>query len=199
MKHNGNINLQNNLLQNARLEHVENFPAEPGVGSLIFKDKRVMICVELEAGLPFWLPLTAQRDTFKHTQSVASATWTIDHDLNVANTIVNIIGVDGKHVNADEITQTYNQTVITFIEPIAGRAILVSGQEDGYDPQPTSFEQSFTNSTTWVVNHMLGEEPIIRVFIENHEVQPLSIVHNSANQTTVTFSTPRTGKVRCIV
>lgn len=199
MKHNGDIDLQNNLLRNVRLDHVENFPPSPQVGSFIFKDKRVMICVELESGLPFWLPLTAQRDTFKFTQSVAATTWTIDHDLNTATTIVNIIGADGKHVNPDEITQTYNQTIVTFLVAQAGRAILVSGQEDGYDPSPTAFEQSFTNVDTVVVNHMLGEEPIIRVFIDNHEVQPLSIVHNSANQATVTFSTPRTGKVRCIV
>lgn len=199
MKHNGGIDLQNNFLRNFRLEHVENFPAEPEVGTFIFKDKRVMICVELEAGLPFWLPLTAQRDTYKYTQSVAATTWTIDHDLNTATTIVNIIGADGKHVIPDEITQTYNQTIVTFLVAQAGRAILVSGQEDGYDPAPTAFEQSFTNVDTVVVNHMLGEEPIIRVFIDNHEVQPLSIVHNSANQATVTFSTPRTGKVRCIV
>jgi hypothetical protein len=199
MKHNGNIDLQHNLLKNFRLEAVENFPADPKAGSFIFKDKRVMVCVELDAGLPIWFPLTAQRDTFKHTQSVAATTWIINHDLNVSTTVANIIGVDGKHVIPDEITQTYNQTIVTFLEPQAGRAILVSGQEDGYDPAPTAFEQSFTNLSTWVVNHMLGEEPVIRVFIANNEVQPLSIVHNSTNQTTVTFSTPRTGKVRCIV
>lgn len=199
MRHNGHINLQQNFLKNVSFEPVENFPEEPVVGSFIFKDKRVMICVELDEGLPFWLPLTAQRNTFIYSQPTPSATWVIDHDLNTSNTIINLIGADGKHFNADEITQTFNQTTITMIEPMAGKAILVNGQEDGYDRPVEGFTMTFEDATSVTVNHLMGEEPIIRVFIENQEVQPLSIVHNSENQATVTFSTPRSGKIRCVL
>lgn len=195
----GALDMQNNYLSNAALEPVVNFPAVARPGSLIFKDKRVMICVEIEAGLPIWVPLTAQINTHIHDQNIAATTWTINHRLNSSNTIAQVIGADGKHIVPNEITQTLDQTVITFINPQVGRAILMLGQEEGYDRPDYAFTASFDSpSTTWVVNHMLGEEPIIRAFVGNQEVQPLSIVHNSVNQATVTFSQPQVGRVRAL-
>lgn len=193
------LDLQGNSLKNFKLSPVTNFPAVPDVGTFIFKDRRVMICVEIDAGLPIWVPLTAQVNTHIHTQAVAATTWTIDHDLNSSNTIVQIIDATGKHITPDEVTQTFDQTVVTFITAQSGRAILMLGQEEGYDRPDYSYTQSFdTPSTTWVVTHMLGHAPAIRVFIGNAEVQPLSIVHDTVNQTTVTFSTPQTGLVRAL-
>lgn len=199
MKVLGALDMNGNMLKNPSLEQIENFPADSEPGRLIFKDKRVMICVEIDNGLRVWIPLTAQINTHIHDQNIAATTWTIEHRLNSSNTIVQVIGPDGKHIVPDEVTQTLGETVITFINPQAGRAILMLGQEEGYDRLDYAFSAEFdTPSTTWVVNHMLGEEPVIRAFVGNQEVQPLSIVHNSVNQATVTFSLPQVGRVRAL-
>lgn len=197
MKTNG-LDMQGNYLENFAFKEVVNFPEVPRVGTTIFKDKRVMLCIQI-TGVPIWVPLTAQLNTYIHDQPVADTTWTIDHDLNSSNTIVQVIGADGKHLIPNEVTQTMEQTVITFLQPQAGRAILMIGQEEGYARPDYSYTQEFDEaSTTWVVNHGLGRNPMIRAFIGNNEVQPLSVVHNSLNQTTVTFSTPQTGIIRAI-
>lgn len=195
----GNLDLQQNFLQNAALEAVTNFPETPVTGQVIFKDQRVLICVELDEGLPIWAPLTAQMNTHIHEQAVAATTWTIDHELNAAQVIPNIIGADGKHVIPDEITYEYNQLVVTFSEPQAGKAILMIGNTDGTQRLQYNYEQQFTSaSTTWVVNHMLGYNPVIRVYVGNFEVQPQSIVHDDTNTTTITFSTAQVGYVRAL-
>jgi len=199
MKHNGTIDLQGNLLKNITLETVVNFPATAKPGSFIFKDKRVMICVEIDNGVPFWVPLTNEVDTFIYTQAVAATTWTINHNLNSSNTIVQIIDGSGNHIVPDTIVQTFDTTTVTFINAQAGRAILMLGSIEGSDRPNFAYEQTFSvASTTWVVPHTLGYYPAIRVFIGNAEVQPLSIVHDSLNQATITFSTPQTGMIRAI-
>lgn len=52
-------------------------------------------------------------------------------------------------------------------------------------------------STTWVINHNLGRQPLVDVYIDYNgsvqKVSPLSIVHTTDNQLTITFSTARTG------
>lgn len=195
----GDLNMLGNFVKNFALEPVVNFPSVPRIGTFIFKDKRVMICLDLGSGTPVWVPLTAQLNTHIHDQPVAATTWVINHDLNSSNTLVQIIGADGKHITADEIVQTFETTTITFLTAQAGRAVLMLGQEDGYSRPDYAYTQTFSEaSTTWVVNHVLGRNPAMRVFIGNAEVQPLSIVHDDLNTTTITFSTPQTGIVRAI-
>ena len=60
------------------------------------------------------------------------------------------------------------------------------------------YDQAFTSTSTVVVTHNLGYNPIIRVFIGSQEVQPLSVIHDTIMQTTVTFSSPQTGTIRAI-
>lgn len=198
MKSLGNIDLQDNMLLNPVLKQVENFPEVPKVGHFIFKGQRVMICIEVADGLPVWAPLTAPLNTHIHDQPVASNTWTIPHKLNTSHVIAQVVGTDGKHVIPDEVQCNFNETIITFATNQAGRAVLMIGNEDGSPRDNYAFEQDFTDSNTWTVNHMLGYNPLIRVFVGNQEVQPASITHNDLNTTTVTFSTPQTGYVRCV-
>jgi hypothetical protein len=198
MKSFGNIDLQNNFLLNPVLKEVENYPASPKVGQFIFKNKRVMICVEIASGLPIWAPLTVVLNTHIHEQTTAATTWTIPHGLNASAVMAQIVDVDGKHVIPDEIQCTYNQVVVTFYSAMTGRAVLMLGNDDGLARVNPSFEASFENLSVWVVNHILGYNPLVRVFVGMQEVQPASIVHNSLNQLTVTFSTPQSGQVRCI-
>lgn len=195
----GDIDLTGNQLKNVTLEPVENYPADSRVGSFIFKDKRVMVCVELADGVPFWAPLTSQLNTHIHDQHVAATVWTIDHALNSSATMVQVLDTDGKHITPDEVVQVMGQTVITFYSAQAGRAILMLGQEEGYQRSPYTYQQRFSvASTTWVVDHALGYEPIVRVFVDELEMQPSSITHDSLNRTTITFSVPTAGIVRTI-
>lgn len=199
MKALGSIDLQQNFLKQAALNSVVNFPVNAVAGELIFKEKRVMICVELDGGVPVWAPLTNEINTHVHDQSLAGVTWTINHELETASAIVQVLDSTNKHIIPDEVVQTFNQTVISFNEAQAGRAVLMLGSAEGHPRANIAYEQSFDSaSTSWVVTHGLGYNPILRVFIGNNEVQPLSITHDSVNQATVTFSNPQTGKVKAI-
>lgn len=57
--------------------------------------------------------------------------------------------------------------------------------------------QQTVASSTWVVQHDLEYYPIVRVYTNsNDEIQPLSVVHDSTTQVTITFSSSRTGTAR---
>lgn len=199
MKSLGNIDLQSNLLLNPVLEQVENYPADPKVGHFIFKGQRVLICIEIQDGLPVWAPLTVPLNTHIHDQPVASTNWTITHELNSSSVFAQVITSDGKHIIPEEVTCNYNQTVITFYAAQAGRAVLMIGSDEGVPRRTIAYEQDFVvDSDTWVVTHSLGYEPLIRVFVGSEEVQPTSIIHDDANQSTVSFSTAQAGHVRCL-
>lgn len=198
MKVHGSLDLLQNPLLNVALQQVENFPETPKVGSFIFKAQRVMICVEMDNGLPIWAPLTSPLNTHIHDQAEPAVTWVIEHALNTASAIVQIVGSDGKFVVPDEVDFEFNRATVTFYEAQAGRAVLMLGNEGGSPRETYVYEQEYANSAVWVVNHMLGYEPLIRVFMGNQEIQPQSITHNDINTTTVTFSQERSGLVRCI-
>jgi hypothetical protein len=75
----------------------------------------------------------------------------------------------------------------------------VTGHFDG-NVKPTyafTFYQS-TAATTWTVVHNLGYNPIVRVFIGNQEVQPLTTTFPDTNTVVLTFTNPEAGYVRLI-
>ena len=65
----GHINLLNNEMQQFVMQTEVDFPTSPTVGRLIFRQKRVYICVEIATGVPVWVPLTNEIDTYLHDQS----------------------------------------------------------------------------------------------------------------------------------
>jgi hypothetical protein len=206
MKHYGNIDLNNNLMQQMVFETELNFPTTPVPGRLVFTNKRVYICAEISAGFPVWIPMTNELDTFVYVQAVASSSWTLVHNLNTVNPLIQVYGTDLAAVIPDSITTVDNNTsVVTFGYPIAGRAVAMFGSNlVGSTKTLASYVYTQTTlSDTWVINHDLGYYPIVRVFISdtngnNSEIQPLSIVHNSIFQTTITFSTPYVGVARLV-
>ena len=195
MKHYGNINLNQNELQNAVLPLDTYFPADPKVGQLVFKAKVLYICVEIQNGLPIWTPLTQEINTYIHNQTFAAATWTISHTLNSSIVQVQVFGNDGKMVIPNEITSTNKDTVvIDFGIPFAGRAALMIGNVEGGERPTFGFEYDQTSpASTWTVNHGLGYYPLVRVFIGSEEVQPSQIIHDSVNTTRIIFASPYVG------
>lgn len=199
MKFYGHADLSKNEIQNAALTTLSTFPSLPVVGMLAFVNSIVYICVTA-GSLPVWVPLTREITAYTHTQDTESSTWTVTHNLNT--TSVNIQVYDGTNnvlIPNSVVTTGPNTCDITFGSIQAGRAVVITGHFDG-NVKPTyayTFHQT-TASSTWVIVHNLGYNPIVRVFIGTSEVQPTSIVHDSINQMTITFSSPQVGYARLI-
>lgn len=200
MKHYGNIDLNQNQLQNAVLPLDAYFPASPKVGQLVFKNKVLYICVEIQNDLPVWTPLTQEINTFLFSQAIGAATWTIEHTLNSSIVQVQVFGNDGKMVIPNEVTIVDKDTVtVDFGIPFAGRAVLMVGAIDGNTRPMYGFEFDQTSlSNTWTVNHNLGYYPVVRVFVGNEEVQPAQIIHDSVNTTRILFTEQYVGVAKFI-
>jgi hypothetical protein len=200
MKVHGNIDLLQNQIQQCSLQQETDFPSSPVVGRILFKNKIVYICVDLGGGTPVWVPLTREIETYIHTQSSPASTWNIEHNLNAGTVNVQVYNTSDQMVIPNEITIVDNNNInINFGTSTAGRAIIIVGSQDGnLRPNYSYIHYQTTLSSTWTVLHGLGYNPIVRVFIGQNEVQPLSIVHNSNSQLTITFSSPQTGQARCI-
>ncbi len=200
MKFYGNANLQQNELQRAVIPINTAFPAGPKVGEIAFVNKILYICVSINGSLPVWVPLTREITMYMHSQSSGSATWTINHNLNTTGVVVQVFNDSDEVIIPDTITiPSSNQVIIDFAGSATGRAVLMTGSIEGNEKPVYAYEhQQTTLSNTWVINHGLGREPIIRVFIGNQEVQPASITFNTMNQVTITFNSSYVGIARLI-
>ena len=86
MKFYGHANLQQNELQNAVLTVLTAFPTDPKVGQIAFVNSIVYVCIQNTApNPPIWVPLTQEITAYTHTQSTASSTWSITHNLNTTS------------------------------------------------------------------------------------------------------------------
>jgi hypothetical protein len=199
MKFYGNANLQQNELQNAALSTLTTFPDVPVVGQLAFVNSIVYICVGAGA-LPVWVPLTREITSYTHSQSESSSLWNITHNLNTTEVNIQVYGIDNKVIIPDEILVDTPTTAKVYVgTPITGKAVVVSGSFEG-NPKPAyafTYNQS-QPSQAWIIQHDLGYHPIVRIFIGLNEVQPSSIVHNTANRVTVTFTSNQVGYARLL-
>lgn len=200
MKFYGHANLQQNELQNAVLPIETAFPVSPKVGQVAFVNSIVYICVSLASSLPVWVPMTREITAFTHNQSVASSTWNITHGMNTTSVQVQVFDGSNRVVIPDEIeVLTPDMVQVKLGTAAVGRAVVMTGHFDG-NVKPTYSYTHYQSdaSTTWTILHGLGYNPIARVFVGNQEVQPLSIVHDSVNQTTITFNSPYVGYAKLI-
>lgn len=199
MRLNGNLDLQGNTLKNVALEPVDTWPLEPKPGTFIFKGRRIYVCLEVADGVPVWLPMSSDLQMHVHDQFVAASVWKVDHQLNTTGCIVQVLSGDNKAIQFDEVDFSFNHVDIMFAEPQAGRAILIMGATEGLPRPLTAYEQTFDNEQVWVINHNLGYTPIIRCFVGNREVQPVSLTFSDDNKSaTATFNSPLSGRVRCV-
>jgi hypothetical protein len=199
MKFYGDANLQQNELQNAVLSTLTQFPSPPKQGQIAFVRSVVYICVT--AGeLPVWVPLTNEITAYTHNQEGLSANWSISHPLNTMSVNVQVYDGTNNVIIPDSIVTTGPGTVlVNFSTATGGRAVVITGQFDG-NPKPTYAFTYYQNpaSTTWTITHNLGYNPVVRVFIGNDEVQPLTTSHPSIMQTVITFTTAQAGYARLI-
>lgn len=199
MKVYGGLDLTGNLLKNTGIEPGE-FPAVPKVGTFVYKQKRLYVCVEIESGVPLYVPMTQELDLVTFVQSSPAMEWSIPHDLNTSDVMVQVYGTDGEWFLPNSInTSSKTQVIVGFSQPTAGRAILLTGENVGQPKGNVAYEESFTNSDTWVVNHSLGFNPAITCIINGYVALPEDIQYSIENmQATVTWSSPQTGAVRCV-
>lgn len=199
MKILGKLDLGANQLQNFSLEPVTEFPADSTAGRLIFKDKRVLFCAEIVSGIKVWIPLTKEIDSHVHTHTVSEATWTIIHELNTSLVMVQVYDNNGLWVVPTSIdTSIKNQVTVVLPSAMTGHAVLMLGTSFGYGKTNVGYEEEFTNTDTIVVAHALGYNPLIRVYVDGQEIQPLSVVHDNTMQTTITLGSALSGTVVAI-
>jgi hypothetical protein len=60
------------------------------------------------------------------------------------------------------------------------------------------FEQSFQESSQWVVNHNLGHYPVYVLLDSGGVIMDGEVVNININQLTVSFKQPMNGTIRCI-
>ena len=199
MKFYGHANLQQNEIQNSVLSTLTSFPSLPKTGQVAFVNSIVYICVTA-GSLPVWVPLTREITAYTHTQSSDSDTWLVVHNLNTTSVNIQIYDQTSNVIIPNALVTTGpNTATVTFGSAIQGRAIVVTGHFDG-NVKPTyayTFYQS-SATTTWTINHNLGYNPIVRIFVGTSEVQASTTTHPTANQSIVTFSTPQVGYAKLI-
>lgn len=176
------------------------FPANPKLGEFVFKNKRLYMCVDIENGLPFWLPITQEINTYRLDVTNPSAEWIIQHNFNTNFVIIQLYDEQGRQIIPDDLNASQaNRAIATFNMPMSGVAVVVDGTTVGLAKQSYAYSYTYPSSTTWVVQHNLGYEPNISCISgDGFVLQPLSIVHNSPLQATITFSAPISGSVRCV-
>lgn len=200
MKFYGNANLQQNELQQAVIPIETGFPVSPKVGRLTFVNSILYICVSITNNLPVWVPLTRELTLYTHSQTSAAMSWVIPHNLNTTSVQVQVFDTSNRVIIPAEITtDNANQVTVTFTAVTTGRAIVLTGHNDGNLKPTYAYIHYQTNAaSSWVVAHNLGREPIVRVFVGNQEVQPVSITHDTTNQLTIAFSAAYTGVAKLI-
>jgi len=199
MKFFGHANLQQNELQNAVLSTLTSFPINAKVGQVAFVNSTVYICVSA-GDPPVWVPLTQEITAYTHVQSTVSLLWNITHNLNTADVHVQVYNTSNQVFIPAEITITSPTTCTVELNTAqTGKAVVIAGHFTGTTKpvyQYTHYQS--TSSTSWTIDHALGYNPIVRVFIGTAEVQPLTITHPTTNQTVVTFTTAQVGYARLL-
>ena len=202
----GNINLNDNTMKKMVMETENTFPATPKVGRIVFKDGIVYICAALDSNNdPVWVPLTRRITTYVHVQDTVSSSWSVNHNLNTTNPLVQVWDSNNQLVIPDNVEIIDNNNLqVTFTQGVIGRVIVMMGTLDwsGGVLKPELYTYNHTQSTasdTWVIIHGLGYHPLVRAYDANgDEINPQSIVHDSTTQVTLTFTSAITGSARLV-
>jgi len=200
MKFYGYIALNDNKIQKMALELEDNFPANPPTGRVVFRQHRVYIAADTVDGNTTWIPLTNTINMHYHTQASRQVVWEVKHDLGTTTPLVQVYddATQQMFIPQDITVVDNNVLRITMSVPTSGRAVVMSGEvSGGTKAEAVSYTHDQTTpSDGWVINHNLGYNPFVRIFIGNEEVTPDSIIHQSITQTIIQFSTPKVGVAR---
>lgn len=187
------------FIKDAAFEPLTAYPTKPKAGQVAFIQKRFMLCVTIDKGVPFWIPLTQELNTYVHTQELVETHWIVNHNINFSTPIVQCYDSTGQVIQPESIEPIDQDTIkIVFTDACRGRAILMFGTYEGLPRGDVNYAIAFANMTEITVTHGLGYRPSIVVVSNGAEVQPVSIVHSSLMETVITFAAPISGEVRCV-
>ena len=127
---------------------------------------------------------------FIFTQSIASATWNITHNLNkfcsvsVVDTANQIVIGDVTYINSNSLT-----TGITMTQPTANEITIASLNDDAN----FIFTQSIA-SATWNITHNLNKFCSVSVVDTANQIVIGDVTYINSNSLTITFSAAFSGK-----
>lgn len=126
MKVYGTLDMQDNVISNLVLDIENEFPVSAPEGRLVFKNNVLYISVNVESNIS-WIPLTNELQTLVYTNAVGDTTWTIDHNYNSYDLVVQVYDSDKKAIIPENVQMTtINQVVITFAQSQTGQAVIIS-------------------------------------------------------------------------
>lgn len=126
----GNIDMLNNEMQQMVFQSKLGLPETTAVGGIVFTGNKLYMCIALNGAAPIWMPITNTVNTHIHDQEVASASWTITHNLGYTNLIVQVYDENNIMILPDAVDRIdANNLSITLNASIIGRAIMIYGDE----------------------------------------------------------------------
>ena len=132
---------------------------------------------------------------YLHYQSVASTTWTVNHNLEYDYPSVTIYDNTNKVIIPDEITRiSNNQLTITFASAESGNAHVSVGGISNLSGDRYLYTQS-TTASVWTITHGLNYKYVnVNIYDSSDEMLlPQIVKATDANTTTLTFATPTSG------
>ena len=132
---------------------------------------------------------------YLHSQSVASTTWTVNHNLEYDYPSVTIYDNTNKVIIPDEITRiSNNQLTITFASAESGNAHVSVGGISNIAGDRYLYTQS-TPASTWTITHALNYKYVnVDVYDNNDQLMlPQNVTATNNNTLTLVFATPTSG------
>lgn len=132
---------------------------------------------------------------YLHSQSAASTTWTVNHNLEYDYPSVTIYDNTNKVIIPDEITRiSNNQLTITFASAESGNAHVSVGGISNLAGDRYLYTQS-TPASTWTINHALNYKYVnVDVYDNNDQLMlPQTVTATNNNTLTLVFAIPTSG------
>ena len=132
---------------------------------------------------------------YLHSQSAASTTWTVNHNLEYDYPSVTIYDNTNKVIIPDEITRiSNNQLTITFASAESGNAHVSVGGISNIAGDRYLYTQS-TPASTWTITHALNYKYVnVDVYDNNDQLMlPQTVTATNNNTLTLVFAVPTSG------
>jgi hypothetical protein len=132
---------------------------------------------------------------YLHSQSAASTTWTVNHNLEYDYPSVTIYDNTNKVIIPDEITRiSNNQLTITFASAESGNAHISVGGISNIAGDRYLYTQS-TPASTWTITHALNYKYVnVDVYDNNDQLMlPQTVTATNNNTLTLVFAVPTSG------
>ena len=105
------------------------FPASPRLGEQVLKEGVLWMWTAVQ-GITTWFPLTNKKNSYVHTQGVASTAWTVEHDLGSSDVIYAVYDNNGSPMYPSNLTSiTANSFIMQFSEAVTGRVVVFAEAE----------------------------------------------------------------------